>query len=123
MDEVVKSYKDLRVWREAMDLVINVYRLAKVMPKEERYGLTSQMQRAAVSIPANIAEGFGRENRGAYANHLKIAQGSLKELETHLAIATRVELVTANDVDPISAHCDTIGKMLRGLIRAVEPAS
>ena len=121
MDEAIKSYQDLRVWREAMDLVVNVYKLTRLMPNDERYGLTSQMRRAAVSIPANIAEGYGRENRGAYAHHLKIAQGSLKELETHLLIVARLEMVSAGDVAPLSTHCDTIGKMLRGLIRAVEP--
>jgi len=121
MDEAIKSYKDLRLWREAVDLVVRVYELTKSMPKDELYGLTSQMRRAAVSIPANIAEGYGRENRGAYAHHLRIAQGSLKELETHLVIAVRVKFVQECAFEPLAQQCDTIGTMLRGLISAVEP--
>ena len=123
MDEVIKSYQDLRVWREAMDLVAAIYVLTKLMPKEELYGLTSQIRRGGVSIPANIAEGYGRESRGAYAQHLRIAQGSLKELETHLLIVARIDLLPASVIAPLSLHCEMIGKMLRGLIRAVEPAT
>jgi four helix bundle protein len=123
MDEPIRSYQDLRVWREAMDLVTNVYRFSRSLPKEELYGLTFQMRRSAVSIPANIAEGYGREHRGSYAQHLRIAQGSLKELETHLLIVVRIELADVAIIEPLSNHCDQIGKMLRGLIRSVDPAT
>ena len=79
----VNSYRDLRVWQKAMDLVVTSYEVAKQFPQSELYGLVSQIQRAAVSIPANIAEGHGREHLGDYLHHLSIANGSLMELETH----------------------------------------
>ena len=78
----IKSYRDLRVWQAGMDLVVRVYRLTQGFPTHELYGLTSQMRRAAVSIPSNIAEGHTRESSKEYLHHLSIAQGSLAELET-----------------------------------------
>ncbi|RUW57639.1 four helix bundle protein [Mesorhizobium sp. M7A.F.Ca.US.008.03.1.1] len=89
MVEKTGSYKDLLVWQQAMDLAVAVYGATKSWPKEELYGLTSQVRRAASSVPANIAEGYGREIRGSYVQFLRIAQGSLKELETQLLIAER----------------------------------
>ena len=80
----IKSYRDLRVWREAMGLAVATYQLSGELPKHELYGLTSQIRRAAASVPANIAEGYGRESKGSYVQLLRVAQGSLKELETHL---------------------------------------
>jgi four helix bundle protein len=85
----LKSYRDLEVWQKAMDLVEEVYRIAERFPSQEKYGLTGQLQRAAVSIPANIAEGYGRMHRKEYLQHLSIAKGSLAEVETHLALAVR----------------------------------
>ncbi len=79
----IKSYRDLLIWLKAMDLVVDCYRFVSVLPKNETYGLISQTQRAAISIPANIAEGHGREHLGDYLRHLSIANGSLMELETH----------------------------------------
>ena len=84
------SYRELLVWQKAMDLVETTYRLAKQFPASERFGLTSQMQRAAVSVPANIAEGRGRKHLAEYVHHLSIANGSLKELETVILIAERL---------------------------------
>jgi four helix bundle protein len=84
-----------------MMIAERVYRLTKRFPKDEVYGMTSQIRRAAVSMAANIAEGHGRENSGSFVQFLRIAQGSLKELETHLLLALRVELVSANEVEPI----------------------
>ena len=84
---MVKSYRDLRVWQAAMNLVEQVYRLTRAFPKQETYGFSSQMQRAAVSIPSNIAEGHTREHLKEYLHHLSIAQASLAELETQLEIA------------------------------------
>lgn len=83
----IKSYRDLLVWQKAMDLVAESYGLSAKPPKTETYGLASQIQRAAVSIPANIAEGHGREHLGDYLHHLSVANGSLMELETHLLLA------------------------------------
>jgi four helix bundle protein len=119
----IQSYRDLRVWKEAMDLAEAACRLTGQFPKHEIYGFTAQVRRAAASIPANIAEGYGRDSRGAYVQFLRVAQGSVKELETHLLLATRIELVSASAVDPVMTQCDTVGKMLRGLIRSLDNGS
>lgn len=95
-----------------MDLVIESYRVAKLLPKGETYGLVSQMQRAAVSIPANIAEGHGREHLGDYLHHLSVANGSLKELETHLLIAARLGYLPMTEIHPALALGDELGRML-----------
>ncbi len=92
-DVEIKSYRDLRVWKEAMDLAVECYRITKAFPRDEIFGLTSQIRRSAASIPANIAEGYGRDSAGHYIHHLKVAQGSLKELETHVILSERVELL------------------------------
>ncbi len=115
----INSYRDLLVWEQAMELAATVYRTTRGWPKEERYGLTSQARRAATSVPANIAEGYGRENPGSYAQFLRIAQGSLKELETHLLIAQRVEMAETASVAPILAQCESVGKLLRLLVRTI----
>jgi four helix bundle protein len=119
-DAAIQSYKDLRVWREAMALAEACYRLSTRFPRDEAYGLTTQVRRSAVSVPANITEGYGRENTGSYVQFLKVAQGSLKELETHLMLAERVGVASAEATTPILAHCDDIGKMLNGLIRSLQ---
>jgi four helix bundle protein len=103
-----------------MDLSVSCYQLTKSFPKDELFGLTSQIRRASVSIPANIAEGYGRENTGSYIQFLRIAQGSLKELETHLLLIIRVGLSTEAIVLPLLNQADDIGKMLRALIRSLE---
>jgi len=79
-----KTHRDLIVWQASMQLLVEAYRVARQLPEIERYGLAAQLRRAAVSIPANIAEGFGRSARGDYVHHLSIAFGSLRELETHI---------------------------------------
>jgi four helix bundle protein len=113
----IDSYRDLLVWQQAMDLAVSTYELTRSWPKEELYGLTGQARRAASSIPANIAEGFGRESRASYQHFLKIAQGSLKELETHLQIAQRIDLAPANSIAPLMSSSESVGKLLRLLIR------
>ncbi|WP_348649697.1 four helix bundle protein [Rhizobium sp. BK602] len=113
----INSYQDLTVWQRAMDLAVECYALTKEFPKEEIYGLVSQIRRASVSIAANIAEGYGREATGAYVHHLKIAQGSLKELETHLILSTRVGVVASEKIKLAMSMNDEIGRMLRSLIR------
>jgi four helix bundle protein len=100
-----------------MDLAVSTYELTRSWPKEELYGLTNQARRAATSVPANIAEGFGRESRASYQHFLKIAQGSLKELETHLQIAHRVDLTSAASIAPLMTASESVGKLLRLLIR------
>jgi len=100
-----------------MDLVEACYRLTKNLPQSEIYGLSSQIRRAAVSIPANIAEGHGRRSLGEYTQHLSIANGSLKELETHLMIAGRLKYCAENETAPALEACAEIGRMLSGLIQ------
>ncbi len=102
-----------------MDLAVEIYKHTQSFPKAETFGLTSQARKSAVSVAANIAEGFGRENPGSFAQFLRMAQGSLKELETHILIAERVGLVDANTSAPLLHQCGEVGKMLGSLIRKV----
>lgn len=117
------SYRDLRVWQEGMNLAAACYQVTEVFPKEEIYGMTSQIRRSAASIPANTAEGYGREYRAEYIHFLRIAQGSLKELETHLFLSQRVNIVTSQALETLLQQCETVGKMLRSLIRSLEHTS
>jgi four helix bundle protein len=103
------------VWQKAMDLVEKVYVLTEKFPNEEKFGLTSQMRRAAVSIPANIAEGHGRKYTNAYQNHLSIASGSLMELETLLQVSKRLGLIENEAQNLLLVRTDEVGKMLSGL--------
>ncbi|PSB06470.1 diversity-generating retroelement protein bAvd family protein [Pleurocapsa sp. CCALA 161] len=119
-NRTTQSYRDLRVWDEGMKLAQMCYQITKTFPKEEMYGMISQIRRAAASVPANIAEGYGRENRGEFIQFLKIAQGSLKEVETHLILSARVNLTTEQTVEPVLKQCETVGKMLRSLIRTMQ---
>ncbi len=119
----VRSYRDLEVWKKAMDLVVERYRLTGHFPKSEAYGLTSQIQRAAVSVPANIAEGHGRDHLGDYLRSLSMANGSLMELETHLLIADRLSYVRAGHLEPVLAATAELGRMLSGLSRSLKKRS
>lgn len=118
-DARIRSYRDLRVWQEGMSLAVTCYGLTKSFPKDELFGMTSQIRRAASSIPANIAEGYGRDSRGDYVQFLRIAQGSLKEVETHLILCTQVRLLTESDAQAPLQHCDRLGKMLHRLIQSL----
>jgi len=102
-----------------MDLAAAVYSSTRGWPRDELYGLTSQARRAAVSVAANIAEGYGRENKGSYVQFLKVAQGSLKELETHLLLAERIQIAEAAEITPALQQCESVGKLLRSLMRKV----
>lgn len=117
MPDKIESYRDLVVWQQAMELAVAIYSTTRIWPKEEQYDLTSQVRRAATSIPANIAEGYGRENAGSYGQFLRIAQGSLKELETHLLIAQRVGVAQPDTVEPLMKSSESVGILLRRLIR------
>ena len=113
----VKSYRDLQVWRKAMALVVESYSVARLLPKSENYGLIGQIQRAAVSVPANIAEGHGREHLGDYLRHLSFANGSLMELETHFLIAVELGYVTREQSATLMSMASEVGRMLNGLTR------
>ena len=117
--EEIHSYRDLRVWQEAMSLAEDCYKLTKQFPREELFGLSSQIRRSASSVPANIAEGYGRDSTKAYVNSLRIAQGSLKEVETHLLLSQRVGITIADHIDAPMKRAEATGKMLRALIRSV----
>jgi four helix bundle protein len=113
----INSYRDLVAWQQAVELAAAVYERTKTWPKEELYGLTSQVRRAAVSVAANIAEGYGRDNLGSYVQFLRIAQGSLKEVETHVLISERIGISNATDAQFVLLQAETVGKILRALIR------
>jgi four helix bundle protein len=117
----IQSYKDLIIWQRAMNLAESSYRLTSNFPKDELFGMTSQIRRSAVSVAANIAEGHGRDQTGSFIQFLRIAQGSLKELETHLLLAERVNLTNA--AKPLTDECEEIGRMLRTLIRNLQAKS
>jgi four helix bundle protein len=117
MPAKIDSYRDLVVWQQAMELAVAIYNTTRTWPKEELYGLTSQVRRAATSVPANIAEGYGRENLGSYQQFPGIAQGSLKELETHLLISQRVGIASSASIEPLMISSESVGKLLRLLIR------
>jgi len=118
----VRSYRDLRVWQAGMDLAEACYVLTKRFPKDELFGMTSQIRRAASSVPANIAEGYGRDSRGEYIQFLRVSQGSLKELETHVALSSRVGLTAESETRNVLEECDHLGRMLHRLIRSLQPA-
>jgi four helix bundle protein len=119
-EHAIRSYRDLVVWQRAMSLAEACYHTTTNFPSGELYGLTAQIRRASSSVPANTAEGVGRENTGSFIQHLRIAQGSLKELETHLILAQRVRLLDAARADDLLAECEAMGKMLRALIRSLQ---
>jgi four helix bundle protein len=116
----VHSCRDLVVWQQAMELAKLCYFKTRSFPRTEAFGLTAQIRRAGGSIPANIAEGNGRESTGSYIQALRISQGSLKELETHVLLAQAVELMAEADAEQILAKSERVGKLLRSLIRALQ---
>jgi four helix bundle protein len=115
----IRTYRDLDVWQKSMDLVVEIYRLTRLLPPEEQFGLASQMQRAAVSIPANIAEGHGQLHKLVFVRHLSAARGSLTELETHLQIAVRLDYLNRDQARPAWVLLQDVGRLLNGLIRAL----
>jgi four helix bundle protein len=115
----IDSYRDLLVWQKAIELVAACYALSQTFPPDERFGLTSQLRRAAVSVPASIAEGHGRGSTKAFLQYLWIANGSLAELETHILIAERLEIVSRSETRAIHDALREIGRMLTGLRRSL----
>ena len=110
------TFQDLRIWQEAMNLVEAVYRVTADFPKHELYGLTSQMRRAAVSVPSNIAEGKGHRSDPEFVRFLLHARGSLLELQTQLLVARRLQYLTGEKAEELSRRCDGIGRGLNALI-------
>lgn len=115
----IQSYQDLEVWQRGMALAEAAYRLTRAFPKDERFGLTSQIRRAASSIPANIAEGWGRQGNKEFQQFLRVAQGSLRELETHLLLSQRVAICTAEQAQPLLQEATILSKQLLALARSL----
>ena len=113
----VVHYKDLTVWHKTIDLTTEIYRITKKLPKDELYGLTNQMRRAAVSIPSNIAEGNGRASTGDYVRFLTIARGSVAEVETQLYICVRLNYLSQEDIGVASSLLNEIEQMLNSMIK------
>ena len=119
MEQQIKSHRDLIAWQKAMELVVCVYTLSKSFPKEEVYGLTSQLRRAAVSIPANIAEGQGRRSKTEFKQFLGHARGSLLEVDTHLELALRLEYIGLKDHAFVQEQLREVGRIINGLMRSL----
>jgi four helix bundle protein len=117
------KYSELLVWQKSMDLITAVYRLTKTFPADERFALSAQLHRAAVSIPANVAESHGRKSTKAYLNHVSIANGSLMELETLLQVTARLEYLRQDQLLDVLKQTNEIGKMVSGLTRSLNPRS
>ena len=115
-----KSYSDLLVWQKAMSLTDEIYRITRMLPREELYGLASQMRRAVVSIPSNIAEGHSRKNEKDFRHFLLIAKGSNAELETQLRICCRQNYLKPADTEKAMSMCGEISRMLTSLITMLE---
>jgi len=117
---MVQSYKELVAWNKAMELVTEIYRITQDFPKEELFGLTSQLRRAAVSIPSNIAEGKGRLSKGEFRQFLGHARGSLAELETQILIAQNLHYLSEAEANKLLVMVEEMGKVLNGLLSAVK---
>ena len=117
---LIRSHRDLLVWQRAMELVVSVYRLTKKLPRDEVYGLVGQMRRAAASVPSNIAEGQGRRLDGEFLQFLGHARGSLLELDTQIEVAFRVQYITIDDQRRINIELQEVGRLLNGLMRAIQ---
>lgn len=116
----MKTHKDLDVWKMAIELVVNVYQITSSFPKEEIYGLTSQLRRCSVSIPSNIAEGAGRSSIKEFSRFLSIALGSLAELETQMIISNRLDYVSNDNFDNLLEDLTTVRKMTLGLKKSID---
>ena len=118
-----RPHERLKVWQASVGLVTELYEVTGSFPSEERYGLTSQIRRAAVSVPANIAEGAARGSDGEYLRFARIARGSLSELETLLIIAHNLHFVGEERFESLSGKCESIGAMMEGLCRSLRKAT
>jgi four helix bundle protein len=117
---MTESYRNLIAWQKAKDLAVDVYRCTRKFPKDETYGLTSQMRRAAVSVPSNIAEGKGRRSRKDFAHFIYQARGSLLELETQLSIARDLEYLDALTFNNTLGKAEEVGRILNGLVNHLQ---
>ncbi len=119
----MRNYKELGVWQKAVRLASETYRVTQAFPQAERFGLTSQARRAATSVPANIAEGWGRGSTKEYIQFLMVARGSLMELETHLIIAQDLGYIAPEQFEPLRREIEEVGRMLNGLVSSLRTHS
>jgi|SRR5581483_1575790 len=115
----VLSYRDLIAWQKAMDFVVDLYQVTQQFPREEQYGLTNQLRRAAVSVPSNIAEGQGRGPGNQFVYHLGIAQGSIQEAETQIILADRLSFARTDDLNRLLTRAEEVGRLNRGLQQSI----
>jgi four helix bundle protein len=120
MDRRVRSYQDLVAWQKAMNLVGEIYRVSLLFPKEEVFGLTSQLRRAAVSIPSNIAEGQAKSSRGEFQLYLGHARGSMAELETQIMIARNLNYLSESEAAGLLEQAADVGRIMNGLLAALK---
>ena len=116
---MLKSYRDLEVWKRSLVLVADVYRVTRKLPADERFGLTAQMRRASVSVTCNIAEGYGRATRGEYLNQLSVARGSLYEVEALCEVCQTLSLLQTQDLASVEENLKQMRSMLRRLVEAL----
>jgi four helix bundle protein len=117
---MIKTYKDLIVWQKSMDLVELIYRNTEAIPSRENFGIISQMRRAAISVPSNIAEGYGRQSIGSYKQFLSIARGSLYELETQITLCIRLKYIQQTESEKICNEITEISKLITTLISKIK---
>ena len=117
---MLKNYKDLKVWQKSYQLCLEIYRITAKFPKDERYGLTSQIRRAVVSIPSNIAEGYGRKTTLDYVRMLYISYGSVCELETQVLLAGDLNFIEQGELGKLEKDIAEIERMLKALIKSLE---
>ncbi|MBU7586655.1 MAG: four helix bundle protein [Nostoc sp. TH1S01] len=116
----INDFKDLKIWTKGMDIAEKSYLLTKIFPKDELYGMVQQIRRASASIPANIAEGYGRRSTAEYIRFLNIAQGSINELETHIILSQRVGLCSQTNIEPIISLLREENRMIIALIKKLQ---
>lgn len=115
----IESYKDLLIWQRSIDLTVKVYDLIKDLPESEKYALSQQIKRCAVSIPSNIAEGWGRKSDKSFSYFLSVSKGSLFELNTQLIIASKLEYISKINAEDIEKEIDELGKMINSLMNKI----
>ena len=118
--EGIRSHRDLQAWQKSSKLALSIYRITSRFPRDERFGLTIQLRRAVVSVPSNIAEGYGRGSRQDYLRFLRMARGSLYEVDTQLLLAAELGYLTGDAHDQVQAGVDEVGRIIAGLIRSIE---
>jgi four helix bundle protein len=120
MEGKISTYKDLIVWQKSIQLVTDIYALTKTFPSDERYGMVSQLNRAVISVPSNIAEGWGRELSKNYLQFLRVSQGSLMEVETMILISKNLGYINETNFKELNKKIEEVGKILQGLIKSVQ---